>query len=256
MELKKYHDFIENAEETDSFQTLLTKGCLKINYFPFIKKGCNPNTLGELNEKAFIFSCRHFAAQYKVSPDVLVDKQWHVLRHITQRNQITHRLMNIIAHFQEKFLLTGEQHNLRHLPYKKIIDEYSLQFPKCYIDPSVISRIIRHKTVFFNGSRNILLAELLPKKSYLLGLKISRLTAPSRSSFSDIELRKELYRRFHINVSERYVSCCRNLMNIQSKKLRKKKRFLCPTGDSTVNGFLRMVFYLNCQTPRASMCSA
>ncbi len=222
MDMVKYHRFITDIEASDWFQDHLRKGELEINYDHHIGDLCNTGSLGQFTENEFIFSCRNFAVTYNISPKVAVDKNWHTLRHINQRNCITARLMKIIGRLQEDYLLTHDPINIRRLPYQQILDEYKRLSPESYIDHSVISRVVNNIIVEVNG-KTISLNEVLPRKSHLIGIRIVKLLETLNPLLSDRELQKELRDRYSLQITRRYVSYCRNLMGIPVARLRKKK---------------------------------
>lgn len=130
MDMAKYHRFITAIEESNWFRERVKNRELEINFCHHFKDISNTGTLGRFTENEFIFSCRRFAVTYSVSPNVPADKNWHTLRHITQRNRITARIIGIIGRFQHKYLMTNDPIALRRLPYQQIVNEYKRQYPE------------------------------------------------------------------------------------------------------------------------------
>ncbi len=221
MNMVKYHRFVSTIEATEWFRDQVQKGNLKLTYYPHKKSLCRPQSAGIIRENGFLFSCEHFAVTYKISPEVAVDKNWHTLRHINQRNSITHKVLEIIIQLQQEYLVSQDQTTLQQLPYQQIIAEYKRLFPDSYMDSSVISRIV--KTILFvvNG-KTILLKELLPGKSYLIGVRIIKLLKAMDPLLTDEDLRIKLANNYDFHVTRRYVSYCRNLMGIPEARLRSK----------------------------------
>jgi DNA-directed RNA polymerase specialized sigma54-like protein len=255
MDMAKYHRLITAIEETGWFKKLVKSRELEINYCHHMGSVCNTGTLGRFTENGFLFSCKHFAVTYNVSPKVAVDKNWHTLRHINQRNSITNRLLGIIGRLQGKYLLTHDPITLRRLPYQQIVDEYERLFPESYIDFSVISRLVKNNIIEVN-SKAISLNELLPRESYLIGVRILKLLETMNPLLSDGELRKELANKFDLHLSRRHVSYCRNLMGIPEARLRKKTNSIFFHWDSVNRNHYGLGFWIQSLRPQVFMCLA
>jgi len=221
MDMTKYHRFVNTIEATEWFREHARNGDLELNYSQHTESLCRPGSLGRFTGNEFLFSCKHFAVTYTISQQVVVDKNWHTLRHINQRNSIINRLLGIISRVQEQYLLTRDPITLLQLPYLQIVDEYKALFPRNYMDVSIISRVVRNNLIKVHG-KTISFNELLPRKSYLVGLKIMQLLKSTDDLLTDEDLRKKLANKFDRHVTRRYVSYCRNLMGIPEVRMRKK----------------------------------
>lgn len=224
MNVAKYHRFVSTIEATEWFRDQVQKGDLKITYYPHTKSLCRRGSVGAITENGFLFSCEHFAVTYNLSPTVAIDKNWHTLRHINQRNSITHRIIEIIILLQQEYLVSQDPITLRQLPYQQIITEYKRLYPDSYMDASVISRLVKTILLEVKG-KTTLLNELLPGKSYLSGLRIEMLLKTTDPLLTDEDLQRNLANKFDLHVTRRYVSYCRNLMGIPDVRLRRKKDF-------------------------------
>lgn len=232
MNVAKYHRFVSTIEATEWFRDQVQNGDLKITYYPHTKSLCRRGSVGAITENGFLFSCEHFAVTYNLSPTVAIDKNWHTLRHINQRNSIAHRIIEIIILLQQEYLVSQDPITLRQLPYQQIITEYKRLYPDSYMDASVISRLVKTILLEVNG-KTTLLNELLPGKSYLSGLRIEKLLKTTDPLLTDEDLQRNLANKFDLHVTRRYVSYCRNLMGIPDVRLRRKKDFHFFHWDST-----------------------
>lgn len=224
MNLLKYHRLIVVTENADWFRKWVTdEKVRRVFTLAASVDKCIPTLLGSFNADRFQFSCRHFAVTYNVSSDIPIDKNWHTMRHISQRNQITARLLEMVIRLQYKYLQTYDPMDLCRLPYKQIENEYKRQYNGNYMDSSIISRVVRNKMVCISGYKEMLLTDLFPGDSYLIGRKIIQLLKTGNPLLSDRDLQGLLIQRYGLQLTRRYVTYCRNLMDIPVARLRREK---------------------------------
>lgn len=222
MDIEKYHQLIVTIQEDEWYQDCVSNEVLETNYHPYLGNECDTGSFGELTEQGFRASCRHFAVTWAPLVDPVMDKNWYTLRHISQRNTLTAHIMGIISRLQGEFMLTDDPMTLRRLPYQVIVDEFKRLFPGSYMDPSIVSRVVRSTPVIVNGKQTPTI-ELLPRASFLVGTRIARILETVHPLLSDRELGKELATRFNLHVSRRYVTYCRNAVGIPDARLRTRR---------------------------------
>jgi len=222
MKAERYHRLIPSLESSDWFQNCRHRNWIRVTHLPFIGQSCTPRILGSFIGPRFRLSCRHFAVLYTPAPEMPVDKIWFRLQNITLRNKITYRLLSIMGKHQADFLDTGDSNFLIRLPYQKIIEDYSDRYPGDYMDASIISRIVRHQIILHNR-QEVPVSDLLPKRSYLIGLKVMAFIRKYDPLPGDRELVHLLKQHFKIEITRRYVTTIRQQMGIPSLRERKKR---------------------------------
>lgn len=217
MNLNKYRQLVNTVENSDWFQKAVTNDIFVKQYLPYAN--IHANCLGKFSNDGFKFSCEEFAVTFAtkvqrhketkkysidkasslVSPSsvrrgdfvAIPIKQWYLINHITDRNRMTWRIMNIIWKKQKYYIQSSDPLQLELLPYSDILREYKKSYPKYYCDSSIISRIVKNKKVKLPKGDRVELSELLPKKSYLLGLKIQAIIQNEQKPFSDLAIREK-----------------------------------------------------------------
>jgi len=212
--LQKFHRTVVELEDSAEFRTWRREGRVRQKHFPCDDGECAPKILGRFTEDGFEFSCRHFAVTYAVDPGLAVNKAWHRMRHVTQRNGVTARILWLIAEHQRTHLRCADPLELRPYPYQDVIDDHRARWPDYYIDASIISRIIKNKPVIGYGGKRVLLADLLPGRTQWLGHRIADLLDHVDPRLTDAGLAAALEAHYGLRISRRYVTHCRRAMGI------------------------------------------
>lgn len=233
MKLDKFKKLVQKVEQSDWFKQALSHGIVVRNYFPNTDDGAllGSKHMGQFTGNGFVFSCKEFAVEYCVED---IDKmkfnqanlresassKRFLLKHISDRNRITWRIMSIIAKRQYRFIRFGEPLTLRTLPYQLILDDYKNRYPNYFMDVSIISRVVKNKPVFLPNGEDILLHHLLPRKSYLVGVRLKDIISREIKSLTDTQLRDELSKQYAMDYSTRYAAYCRHKMGIPPARSR------------------------------------
>ncbi|MBF0624139.1 MAG: hypothetical protein HQL82_04970 [Magnetococcales bacterium] len=231
LDLKKYHRLVEETEASEEFQAWRKAGLVQETHFPHLTH-CLPSLLGQFVEGTFRFRCRHFAVTYRADPSLPPGSLWHRLRHITQRNQITTRILEIIGDRQGPYLQSHDPLALNIVPYKEIKTLYQHRWQGEYIDESIVSRVVRQRVLFDFNDKPCPLKELLPSRSRWLGNRIVRLLETDCAEMTDIGLAIVLAIRYNLPVTSRHVGYCRARMGLPPSRVR--------TGN--VPGVIRRIF--------------
>ncbi len=242
MEMKpsQFFKLVRSIENSQWLNDAVSTGQVRLSHHP-ISNAFNPQYLGRFTKTGFTFSCPEFAVQFHIEKDTeLSTKQWYLLNHITSRNRITSRLMAIIGNAQSSFIQTGNPAALLHLPYQSILDEYVRSYPD-YLDPSIISRIVRRKHVQLPGGDIIPLSDLFPKRSFLFGIKIKEMIQQETVFLTDRIIRRRLLDEGVVNISIRYVTYCRNRMGIPPARIRRNNN---PNSQSVWGKLPRLIWRL------------
>lgn len=222
MEMKqgKFFNLVRTVEESQWLNEAVSSGQVTKSYHPS-SDNIHPRHLGRFTPTGFTFSCPEFAVQYHIEEDIeLTTRQWYLVNHITDRNRITARLMAIIGNAQYSFIFTGNPSTVHQLPYQSIVDEYNRAYPDYYMDSSIISRIVTRGRVQLPGGDTVLLSDLFPRRSFLIGVKIRQIIEHETTRLTDRCIRQRLFDNFGVNISIRYVTYCRNMVGIPSSRLR------------------------------------
>lgn len=277
MNLEKYKSQVQMVENSEWIKILESKGFLEKKYFPFNHD--RSNTLGQFTLDGFQFSCSEFAIYYtlcitsesyikklneigklpdtfyKKSSEVSLSKIVFLINHINDRNKISHRLIHILEKKQQRFLQSLNPLDLRPVPYSDLLKEYNKLYPSQFCDFSIISRVFKQKKVIFSDGVEHSLKELLPNKSFLIGVKIDHVINQKTTNLSDGKIKCELLKQYGLSLSTRYIAYCRNRIGIPSARYRNNKLLnlkfpLSPFFRWNKNRFNRFPInleYMNCQ---------
>ncbi|MBC8147904.1 MAG: hypothetical protein H8E98_07980 [Bacteroidetes bacterium] len=235
MKLDKFNKLIQNVEHSHWFKKGLFYGIITKNYYPYSNNDLysKSNNIGQFTNNGFVFSCKEFAVEYNVAKidhkkvnrenisELLYSKRL-LLNHISDRNRITWRLLNLLASRQQSFIQSCNSFKLVLQPYKTILKDLKMIYPNEYMDSSIISRIVKEKNVILMNGEMIQLNQLFPKASYCIGLRIRKVVFEHKNMWSDTDIQKALSEKYDINISTRYVAYCRNAMGIPSVRNRGK----------------------------------
>ncbi len=219
MSLKKFRQMVINVENSAWFQRAVSDGIIIKQYLPYAQM--DSNCLGQFTKGGFQFSCKELSV-YFTANRICKSASYFLLNHITDRNRITWRIMNIIADKQYEFIQTGDPLTLRYIPYQTIVEEYKKTYPNYYMDESIISRVVKNRSVLLLTSKAISLHHLLPRKSYLVGVRIKDIITNKKKILSDKQVCDELYAQFNMDYTTRYITYCRDWMGIPPARARGK----------------------------------
>ena len=238
--LRKFHRAVVELEDSAEFRTWRREGRVRQEHFPCDDGECTPNILGRFTEGGFEFSCRHFAVTYAIDPGLAVNKSWHRMRHVTQRNGATARILWLIAECQRAHLRCGDPLELRPYPYEDVIGDHRARWPDHYIDASIISRVIKNKPVIGYGGKRVLLADLLPGRTQWLGHRIANLLGHVDRQLGDAGLAAALEAHYGLRIGRRYVAHCRRAMGIAPLRDRLGKALVLILPRCSAGGGLSM----------------
>lgn len=127
------------------------------------------------------------------------------LININLKNTTIFQIKTLLQKLQKTYIITKNKTDLRLIDRKYFIKLYKRDFPNCYIDLSVLSRVLKYQN----------LSHLLPKKSELYYFYIKDILQ-NDPTLNDTQVTKKLFEQFKISSNSRTICRIRNKYLISS----------------------------------------
>lgn len=173
---------------------------------------CTQRIFATCEKGQFVVSCSHF--RYVLEKEESL-KRHHIFQHISHRNRLTIRLLQLIEEHRSQWLASNNPLHLTPWRAAELIAAYNSRWQDVILDASTLSRLINHTHVQVHGKRT-LLKSLFPGRAQWIGAHIRALLAFD-PLWVDRELQQQLAARYGIEISARYLSMCRKHMGIPAK---------------------------------------
>ena len=186
-----------------------------------------------VDTKKFLECINHVDAsvsQKRYSTTEEASRLLHKLRRISSRNKITHEILTAVIKHQVGYFRSGNPLDL--IPLSQVQLSNWLNSSNTngnYFDNSVISRIISGKSIITPFGDEIPLGSLFPTQKEInkklikefLDKEVQDLeSCEIKRPASDREIRDNLRRKYHLHISRRSVSTCRQELGIPASSRR------------------------------------
>lgn len=131
------------------------------------------------------------------------------LEMINSRKTIMHKIIETLTRVQSEYLKSGDRFKLIPFNQKELSQSIA-------VEPSLVCRALRAKSVLIPGGHEVALKGLVPSRKKI-ALDLLKEMAGDGNQFTDNEIRRSLNAKFGIRLSRRSVNQYRNDLKISSK---------------------------------------